>query len=268
MIAKDFDPVIASHEYERFRQEAQERIGQLLKRGFGLSNKGYSSVRVFNGLRLEFGQHAIHFDHVLMHRYGFIVIENRAEQSDYMVNTLGEWTQLYHMSALRIPSPMNQVERKTSCLQSFLQHHRTLLRHQYPKPLGFHLPFDYMVVLNESYHLETIPSVVLPRVIKSQHLLGYIEQLIRARQKSAYGTWGLKSPELELDIQEQYKITALLRTRHQPLKSLPRVVEKEPVLEEVVLPPLFGRDDEVQPESSEQQLGFLELPYDPSQRDT
>ena len=53
MIAKDFDPTQAQHEYERLRQEAQERIGQLLKNGFGLSNKGYSTVRVFNGLRLR-----------------------------------------------------------------------------------------------------------------------------------------------------------------------------------------------------------------------
>jgi hypothetical protein len=260
MIAKDFDPNSAQHEYERLRQDAQLRIGQLLKNGFGLSNKGYSAVRVFNGLRLELGQHAVHFDHVLMHRYGFIVIENRAEQSDFMVNLMGEWTQLYHNSPLRIPSPVFQGERKVKVLQSFLDHHRTMLRHQYPQALGFHLPFDYVVVTNEAYELEIAPGMVLPQVVKSHYLLGYLEQLIQQRRKTAYSMWGLKAPELELDIQEQYKITALLRTRHQPLKTLPKMVEKEPALEEMVLPVLFSTED---PELDfEIKPGFLELPFD------
>ncbi len=261
MIAKDFDPTQAQHEYERLRQDAQERISQLLKNGFSLSNKGYSAVRVFNGLRLEFGQHGIHFDHIVMHRYGFIVIENRAEQSDFMVNAMGEWTQLYHNSPLRIASPIFQAERKVKVLQSYLEHHRTLLRHQYPQAMGFNLPFDYIVVTNEAQELEMASGLVIPQVVKSQYVVGYIEQLIQQRRKTAYSMWGLKSPELELDIQEQYKITALLRTRHQPLKMLPQVVEKEPALEDMVLPILFRTED---PEMDfEIKPGFLELPYDP-----
>jgi hypothetical protein len=264
MIAKDFDPTPAQHEYERLRQDAQERIGHLLKNNFGLNNKGYSAVRVFNGIRLEFGQHAIQFDHILMHRYGFIVIENRAEQSDFMVNSMGEWTQIYHGSGLRIPSPMAQGERKAKALQAFLEHHRTLLRHQCPKARGFNMAFDYIVVLNEAQELEVAPGLVMPQVVKSDYLLGYIEQLIQLRRKTAYNLWGLKSPELELEIQEQYKITALLRTRHQPLKTLPRVIEKEPALEEEVLPPLFNTENtEIEFGELEIRTSFLELPYDP-----
>jgi hypothetical protein len=262
MIAKDFDLIPSLHEYERLRKDAQDRIGHLLKSGFSLSNKGNSSVRIFNGLRLEFGQHAVQFDHILLHRYGFIVIENRAEQTDFMVNALSDWTQIYRNAPLRIASPMIQGERKAKVLQTYLEHHRALLRNQYPKPLGFNLAFDYSVVLNEDHELETSPGFILPQVVKSDYLVGYVEQLIRERRKAAYGLWGLKSAELELDIQEQYKITALLRTRHQPLKTLPQVQEQEPKLDQVMIPTLFSTE-EPQLEFDNEQLRFLELPYDP-----
>ena len=109
--------------------------------------------------------------------------------------------------------------------------------------------------------LEMAPGVVIPQVVKSQYVLGYIEQLIQQRRKMAYSMWGLKSPELELDIQEQYKVTALLRTRHQPLRALPQMPEKAPALEDMVLPVLFSTED---PELDfEIKPGFLELPYDP-----
>ena len=260
MIAKDFDPITSLHEYELLRKDAHDRIGYLLKNGFDLNNKGHSSVRIFNGLRLEFGQHAVQFDHILLHRYGFIIIENRAEQTDFMVNTLGDWTQFYRQAPLRIASPMIQGERKAKVLQTYLEHHRTLLRTQYPKPLRFNLSFDYIVVLNESQHLETVPGFILPQVVKSDYLVGYIEQLIRERRKAAYGVWGLKSAELELDVQEQYKITALLRTRHQPLKTLPRVPEQDPKLEDL---PALLNTQEPPLEFKDEQLRFLELPYDP-----
>jgi hypothetical protein len=263
MIVKNFDPKCAEHEYERLRQDAQERISQLLKSGFGLDNKGYSSVRVFHGLRLEFGPHAVHFDHILMHRYGFIVIENRAEQTDFMISSMGEWTQIYHNSPLRISSPMIQGERKAKALRSFLEYHRSLLRIQLPKPRGFNVAFDYIVVTNEAHELEMAPGMVMPQQVKSNYLIGYIEKLIQARRKDAHGFWGLKATELELDVQEQYKITALLRTRHQPLKTLPPVLEIRQI-EEEALPPLFNTEDaEIQFGDIEIPSTFLDLPYDP-----
>lgn len=72
--------------------EAERQLAHYLKRKYG----DRKDVLVFNNLRIESenGDDAAQYDHLILHRRGFILIESKSVTSKVKINARGEWLRL------------------------------------------------------------------------------------------------------------------------------------------------------------------------------
>lgn len=209
MLAKSLDSSLARHDYE---QAAQVALKQLERSLVDLPD-----LRIFSGLRLVQGQHAFTIDHLVLHRHGFIVIENAAMMLELSVNTMGEWTHVYGNAPLRIPSPQVQLERKLKRLHSFLEPHATVLRRDNGQQFYFYpLAYHKLIVLADEAKLQMPRGLTLPDLVKANQLPRKVQALAAESRRKAKATLGYKAKGLELSDSELYKISAFLRSQHEP----------------------------------------------------
>ncbi len=209
MLAKTLDTSLARHDYEQAAHLAYRQLERSLM--------DLPDVRVFNGLRLLQGQYAFTLDHLVLHRHGFIVIENAAMMLELSVNALGEWTHVYCDAPLRIPSPHVQLERKLKRLHSFLEPHAAVLRQENMQQFYFYpLSYHKVVVLADDVKLQVPRGMTLPDLVKASQLPKKIQMLAAESRRKAKATLGYKAKGLELSDSELFKISAFLRNQHEP----------------------------------------------------
>jgi hypothetical protein len=183
MLSKNLDASFPRHDYEQATQLAMKSLER------SLMNLG--DLRVFNGLRLVQGQHVFHLDHLILHRHGFILLENAAMMLEVSVNAMGEWTHIYCDAPLRVPSPLLQVERKLKRLHK-------------------------LVVVADDVKLEVPRGTKLPELVKANQLPRQLQLIAAQSKRKAKATLGYKAKGLELSDTELYKISAFLRSQHEP----------------------------------------------------
>jgi Nuclease-related domain len=209
MLAKPFDTSLARHDYEEAANLAYKQLERSLM--------DLSDLRVFNGLRLVQGQHAFTLDHLVLHRHGFIVIENAVMMLELNVNVMGEWTHIYCDAPLRIPSPLLQVERKLKRLHSVLEPHAPVLRRENTQQFYFYpLTYHKVVVLADDVKLQAPREMSLPDLVKVNQLPRKLQAIAAESRRKAKATLGYKAKGLELSESELYKISAFLRSKHEP----------------------------------------------------
>jgi Nuclease-related domain len=209
MLAKPLDTSLARHDYEQAAHLAFKQLERSLM--------DLPDLRVFSGLRLLQGQHAFTLDHLVLHRHGFIIIENAAMMKGLSVNALGEWTHIYCDAPLRIPSPHVQVERKLKRLHSFLEPHASVLRRDNAQQFYFYpLTYHKLVVLADDVKLQLPKGMNLPDFVKASQLPRKLQTLAAESRRKAKATLGYKAKGLELSDSELFKISAFLRNQHEP----------------------------------------------------
>jgi Nuclease-related domain len=211
MLAKPYDASLSRHDFEHATQLALRQLERSLL--------DLPDLRVFNGLRLLQAQHVLNLDHLVLHRHGFILLENASMMLELQVNTMGEWTHLYCDAPLRIPSPSLQVERKLKRLHSFLEPHAQVLRQERSQQFYFYpLSFQKLVVVADDVKLQVPRGLTLPDLVKASQLPKKVQQLAAESRRKARATLGYKAKGLELSDPELYKISAFLRSQHEPFE--------------------------------------------------
>lgn len=209
MLSKHLDTSLPRHDYEASAQLALKYLERSLA--------NLPDLRVFNGLRLVQGHHAFNLDHLILHRYGFILLENASMMLELEVNARGEWIHTYCDAPLRIASPVLQVERKLKRLHSFLEPHAPTLRRDNVQQFYFYpLKFHKLVVVADDVKLQIPRGMNLPDLVKVNGLPRKLQMIAAESRRKAKATLGYKAKGLELSDSELYKISAFLRSQHEP----------------------------------------------------
>jgi len=220
MIAKELDPFESSHEsnhdYEQAGQRALEQTASYLKRAYGNSKdarRGSKDIIVLNGVRLEAERHGIFIDHLILYPQGFILVENRSRRADLEVNALGEWTQLYKGAVLRIPSPLQQAERKLRFLQTYFRNHAGQL------PSTDALSYDYAITLPDEGSFRVPSGLQFSQVCRAHKLPEHLERTMRQQGQSGRTMFRIGgSDEGTLAREDLLKVSVFLRQHHQTLE--------------------------------------------------
>src|SRR6266571_4206830 len=101
MIVKELEPLAADDPLGKAGRRAEEQMAHYLRREF----KDDANMRVFHGLRLERDGDAAQIDHLILHRYGMIIVESKSVTTRIKTNELGEWTRWFNGGAKGMPSP-------------------------------------------------------------------------------------------------------------------------------------------------------------------
>lgn len=168
------------------RQEAGRRHEQdvdfHLRRGL----VGQDKVHLFKNLKFEVDGETAQIDHLLLHKYGFIIIESKSVYGEVRVNSSGEWSRSYKGDWYGIASPIAQAENQQAILKQVL---KANVDHLLGTLLGIRKGFgarkyDILVAISSSaiIHREEMPKDINKSTAKAEFLGSRVKDLV-----SGYG---------------------------------------------------------------------------------
>jgi transposase-like protein len=184
-----------------------------LKRAF----QDKEDIFVINDLRLEMNDDVAQIDHLIIHRFGFTIVESKSVTSKISINEFGEWTRHYPKYTRGMPSPVNQAKRQADFLKNFLMaRSEYLLR----KKLVFKasisdFKFDVLVAISDSGIINRAKNTEIPEVHKADQISETLKSLLSGYAGTNKSILTLKV-NYRLADSSMEKITNYLLQSHKP----------------------------------------------------
>ena len=123
MIAKEKHFTTKNHPTSMAGDKQEKDVAFYLRRAF----KDHPEVFIFNDLNIRFNSEHAQIDHLVLYKYGFILVESKSITGEVKVNQHEEWSRSYRSKWQGIPSPLKQVELQQELLKSFLNDSRNII---------------------------------------------------------------------------------------------------------------------------------------------
>jgi Zn finger protein HypA/HybF involved in hydrogenase expression len=174
MILKELDPYIAEDKYEAAGRKAEEQMAFYLRRFFGKS----SEVDVLNGIRIELGGEIAQMDHLVLHPYGFLIVESKSVSGSVQIMDDGQWMRWYlkQPKPIGMRSPVTQAKMQCQLLTELLE--------TGVKQKGFFskVNFDVLVAISDGGTIQWPKSGVLKEVCKADQVAEKVTKRIESIQ--------------------------------------------------------------------------------------
>ncbi len=212
MIRKELDEIKVTDKFSKAGIEAERQLAFYLKRAFEDDPK----VSVLNGLRFALHDDFAQIDHLIIHKYGMIIVESKSVTGEIRINEREEWSRKFK-SWMGMPSPIKQAERQKAFLQKCLDASGPKL----PSDIGIRrtykdLPIDILIAISDKANIYRPKSPVLDNVLKAERIEDKIRELIDQYQKEkGFLSLTFRPFTLSDDIQEE--IIKFLIQAHTPL---------------------------------------------------
>lgn len=220
MIIKTKDPKPAANKFEQAGDAAEEQMAFYLRRAFGDA----ADIYVFNDLRLIEGEEVAQIDHLVLHKYGFFIVESKSVSGEVTVNQHGEWVRQWGGQRVGMKSPIQQARLQGELLRKLLNDNCEQLRDKYIFGLmqgGFkHCPIDVCVAISDKGIINR-RGIDPPELCKADMVCDRIKaeierhrhgQKLLGKSDGDYGLYTIKPQESE-------RIRAFLLARHSPLSA-------------------------------------------------
>ncbi len=244
MIAKDKEARTARDKFEQAGDDAERQMAFYLRRAFADA----PDIFVFNDLRIERNGEFAQIDHLVLHRYGFVIIESKSVVGKLVVNKQGEFTRIFDRYPRGIQSPIQQARLQADLLRALLNDHKETLRRKVffgVKQATFaEERFQIIVAVSDSGTIKR-EGCDPPALLKADSVAGRVRDIV-ATHKEAGSVGGIfrsiTSGNLEeVERMEQHTIPALadgelkvivqfLLSRHTPLSRIDERKQREPVM--------------------------------------
>lgn len=207
MIVKDLEPQQHADPLRRAGYDAERQMAHYLKRAFAEDPRKF----VFHNLRLERRGEIAQIDHLILHRFGLLIIESKSVAGQVGVNEHGEWTRWWNRQGRGMPSPVLQARRQLDLLLALLDDHTTELMDR--SMLGLKqrtlsgVRRDVLVAISDGGRITRKADV--PELVKADQVPDRVKAIIGAEQEKTFGSFGLTDAEMT-------RIQAFLRNRHVP----------------------------------------------------
>ncbi|KAA5545395.1 NERD domain-containing protein [Roseiconus nitratireducens] len=157
--------------------EAEKQMAFYLRRAFG----ELPDVFVFNDLRVVRGGEVAQIDHLVLHPFGFALVESKSVTGTIEVNEHQEFTRVYGRTRMGMKSPVVQVKMQAKLLRSLLNDRKEELRRKVL--LGMvqgqfgEQRFATFVAVSDGGEIKR-KGVAAPEVVKADQVAQRIENLI------------------------------------------------------------------------------------------
>jgi hypothetical protein len=164
------------------RQEAGRRHEQDVDFHLHRGMKGEKNIHLFHDVKFEVDGETAQIDHLVLHKYGFILIESKCVYGEISVNANNEWSRSFKNQWYGIPSPIAQAEaQKVILKQALLAATNELLGKLFGVQKGFGgRRYDVLVAISSSaiIHRADMPEDVDNVTFKSEFLAAQVRALI------------------------------------------------------------------------------------------
>ena len=212
MVAKQSNSYITQNPYDQARFVARHQVAKQLEQAFG---RDVEDVRVFHDLRLAGSRRAYTFDHLIIHAHGAVIIENRSEVSRFTISSLGNWTQDFMGKSLKIASPVEQLERKTTYLRKTLMNSADVILYSYGrKSISFaDFAIDGLISLPLAEEFDHPESLYMEQLCRRQFLTERLSRVLKQQAKRKRPLFGFGAKK-RLRDDELFRLSAVLRQQH------------------------------------------------------
>ena len=212
MIVKDKDAISNPTKNEAKGDAAEKQMAFLLNREFGESK----DVFVFNDLRIERNGEIAQIDHLIVYKFGFVIIESKSIGNSVIINEHKE----FEIKSKGIKSPIEQANLQKKLLRSYLRDsEKELLVTMLKMQTTFaKCPLDVFVAVADKTKIKRLGNVEVPELKKADQVISSVIELMKRHKKASgllakpdgqFGLYKFKDEELD-------KIVAHLKDSHRP----------------------------------------------------
>ncbi|QTF93772.1 nuclease-related domain-containing protein [Halomonas sp. BM-2019] len=178
MILKEKEAYSGTDERGFYGHKQEQDVAFHLRRAFGDSEQ----IRIIHNLMIEHGGERAQIDHLVIHPYGFIIIESKSIVGEVQVNVEGEWSRSYKGNWSGMPSPIRQAELQQDVLKALLRDH---VKQLLGKLLGIQMQIGgrewrtlCAVSSTAILHRKKMPKDVADKVVKTEFVAKKAKELI------------------------------------------------------------------------------------------
>jgi transcription elongation factor Elf1 len=216
MIVKEIDAPTSKDRFSQAGFKAEQKMAHYLSRAF----KDAEDILVLNGIRLKSDDDSAQIDHLIIHRYGMVIIESKSAVGTIKIHDHGEWSRAGYDKGMA--SPVEQAQRQAVFLRSYLNRSGLKPPHDVWKSLireitYDHVPVDVLVAISDTGIIDRPHDLKIKEVHKADMIPATVREII-AHYKKLDNPFSLTltatplkiSPELMMDI------ARFLRRSHVP----------------------------------------------------
>jgi len=181
MIVKDMDSKNCTSPTAIAGQQQEKDVAFYLRRAF----KDDPKVFVFNDLKFTHNNETAQIDHLVVYRFGFVLIESKSITGSVKVNKHEEWSRSYRGKWQGMPSPIKQVELQAQLLKELLHENRTQL---VGKLMGLQQTlgkrcWDHLCAVssNALVERERMPQHISETLVKSEFLVDVLQKIMKIK---------------------------------------------------------------------------------------
>ncbi len=200
MIKKELDPFVAKDKNAAAGRKAEEQMAFYLKRFFA----SRADVFVLNGIRLEQDGDAAQMDHLVLHRYGVIVVESKSVAGKIQIKDDGQWIRWYGKESSGMASPVTQARLQLRFMRDYLNFATK------PKGVFDNYDFDVLVAISDSGVILWPTTGGFSEVCKADQVAERIENRIAELEKKT-------NAPTPMNAQHLSRIADFLCSAHKPL---------------------------------------------------
>tara|TARA_R110000737_G_scaffold314771_1_gene324635 strand:- start:365 stop:1369 length:1005 start_codon:yes stop_codon:yes gene_type:complete len=181
MIIKDKVIIKSSSPKINAGQKQELDVAFYLRRAF----KDHDQVFVFNDIKLTHNNETAQIDHLIVHTFGFILIESKSITGEVTVNKYEEWSRSYNDKWNGMPSPIKQVELQKDLLKKLLRDHDSVLLN---KLLGIEnlqkgfggRQWEHLCAIssNAIINRDEAPILIAEKLVKSEFIVDKVTKMM------------------------------------------------------------------------------------------
>lgn len=229
MIIKEVDSITTTDKFLKAGFKAEEKMAFYLSRAF----KDTKDILVLNGIRLESGNDSVQIDHLIIHKYGMIIVESKSVYGEITINDHGEWQRLEYKRGMG--SPIEQAKSQAIFLQNYLNESGLKPPHDAFKSLVHkitfdHVPIDVLVAISDTGIITRRPETLqIDKVHKADMIVEKIkEKIISYRKQDSIWSSDLLTPTpLKISPELMNDIAQFLKEEHIPKEKHVRLQVKQ-----------------------------------------
>lgn len=206
-------------------QKQEQDVAFFLRRAF----KDHMQVYVLNDFKFTHNDETAQIDHLIVYKYGFILIESKSIKGEVKVNDLGEWTRSLSNKWSGMASPIKQVELQKKLLQEMLHANRESIL---GKLLGIKQQsfgmrcWDNVCAVSSCAVIDrdSMPINISKQLVKTEFLVDKLDEIMKLKNKVVSALTFDTRPDF--DSEELKSITTFLMEQANAKKAITNDVEE------------------------------------------
>lgn len=227
MIVKDVDSITTTDKFIKAGLSAEKTLAFYLSREF----KDAKDVLVLNDLRLESDNDSTQIDHLIIHKYGMVIIESKSAVGTIKINDYGEWYRLEYNRGMA--SPLEQAKRQATFLKKYLDKSglkppRDAFKSLVRRITFDDVPVDVLVAISDTGIIDRPPTLQLDKIHKADMIAGKVKEIITSYQKldSPFSLTLTPTP-LRIKPESMDAIAQFLKAKHVPRQKHVRLQARQ-----------------------------------------